>query len=156
MCVCVYFCVCLTCVCVCVFVCNHIYSICVYVCVCVRAWVCLIYMCVCMFLFLCVSACTYLHALECVCVSPPAHLLHQVPEEDGLLPQWVVDQALREEDHPVGEVVLRQPGDHALLLHVRTARDVDDEVAQLLPVSGEDRIRRRRGGGQEGRRRSRR
>lgn len=47
-----------------------------------------------------------------------------------------MDQAFREEDHALGEVVLGEPGHHALLLHVRTASDVDDQVAQVLPVSG--------------------
>ena len=62
------------------------------------------------------------------------HLLYEVPEEDGLLPQGIVNQALREEDHPVGEVVLREPRHHALLLHIRAACDVDDQIAQVLPV----------------------
>lgn len=64
-----------------------------------------------------------------------AYLLDEVSEEDGLLSQGVVDQAFGEEDHPVGEVVLREPGHHALLLHVRAPGDVDDQVAQVLPVS---------------------
>lgn len=72
--------------------------------------------------------------LEIGCVSPETHLLDEVLEKDGLLPQRVVHQALGEEDHPVGEVVLREPRHHALLLHVRATRDVDDQVAQVLPV----------------------
>lgn len=62
------------------------------------------------------------------------YLLDEVLEKDGLLPQWVVHQALREEDHPVGEVVLREPRHHTLLLHIRATRDVDNQVAQVLPV----------------------
>lgn len=62
------------------------------------------------------------------------YLLDEVFEEDGLLPQWIVNQPLREEDHAVGEVVLREPGYHTLLLHVRATRDVDDQVSQVLPV----------------------
>lgn len=62
------------------------------------------------------------------------HLLHQVPEEDGLLPQGIVNEAFGEEYHPVGEIVLREPGHHSLFLHVGTARDVDDQVSQVLPM----------------------
>lgn len=43
-------------------------------------------------------------------------------------------QALGEEDHPVGKVVLREPRHHTLLLHIRATRDVNDQVAQVLPV----------------------
>lgn len=46
-----------------------------------------------------------------------------------------MNQALGEEDHPMGEVVLGQPGHNALLLHVRAASDVDDQVSQVLPMS---------------------
>lgn len=63
------------------------------------------------------------------------YLLDEVSKEDGLLPQGIVDQAFREEDHPMGEVVLREPGYHTLLLHVRATRDVNDQVSQVLPVS---------------------
>lgn len=55
-------------------------------------------------------------------------------EEVGLVPQRVVDQAVAEGHHAVGEVVLREPGHHPLLLHVGTARHVHDQVAQVLPV----------------------
>lgn len=63
------------------------------------------------------------------------YLLHQIPKEDGFLTKWVVHQPLRKEDHSLWEVVLRKPGDHPLLLHVRTAGDVNDQVSQVLPVS---------------------
>lgn len=63
------------------------------------------------------------------------YLLDEVSTEDGLLSQGIVDQAFREEDHPMGEVVLREPGHHTLLLHVRPAGDVNDQVSQVLPVS---------------------
>lgn len=43
------------------------------------------------------------------CVHPGTYLLDEVLEKDGLLPKRVVHQALGEEDHPVGEVVLREP-----------------------------------------------
>lgn len=43
------------------------------------------------------------------CAPPGTYLLDEVLEKDGLLPQRVVHQALGEEDHPVGEVVLREP-----------------------------------------------
>lgn len=61
-------------------------------------------------------------------------LLHEVPEEDGLLSQGIVNQAFRKEDHPVGKIVLREPGYHALLLHIRAACDVDDQISQVLPM----------------------
>lgn len=63
------------------------------------------------------------------------YLLDEVFEEDGLLPQRIVNQPLREEDHAVGEVVLREPRYHALLLHVRAARHIHNQVAQILPIS---------------------
>lgn len=52
------------------------------------------------------------------------------------MPQRVVDQAFAEGHHAVREVVLREPGHHALLLHVGTAGHVHDQVAQVLPVPG--------------------
>lgn len=58
------------------------------------------------------------------------------------MPQWVVHQAVTEGHHTVREVVLSQPCHHPLLLHVRPASHVDDEVAQVLPVSAEARGRR--------------
>ena len=77
-------------------------------------------------------------------VWPPArtHLLHEVAEEDGLLPQGVVHQPVGEEDHALWKVVLAQPGHHPLLLHVRPPRDVQDQVAQILPVPADGRHRR--------------
>ncbi len=62
------------------------------------------------------------------------YLLYEVPEEDGLLSQGIMNQAFREEDHPVGKIVLRQPGYNTLLLHIRAARDVDNQISQVLPV----------------------
>lgn len=52
------------------------------------------------------------------------------------MPQWVVHQAVTEGHHAVREVVLGQPCHDTLLLHVRPARHIDDEVAQVLPVPG--------------------
>lgn len=63
------------------------------------------------------------------------YLLYEVPEEDGLLSQGIMNQALREEYHPMGEIVLRQPGYHTLLLHVRAPSDVNDQISQVLPMS---------------------
>lgn len=34
------------------------------------------------------------------------YLMHEVPEEDGLLSQGIMNQAFRKEDHTVGEIVL--------------------------------------------------
>lgn len=50
-------------------------------------------------------------------------------EEVGLVPQRVVDQAVAEGDDTVREVVLRQPSNHPLLLHVRSSCHVDDQIA---------------------------
>lgn len=72
----------------------------------------------------------------------PPDLLHQALQEHRLLTQWVVSETIAEGDDAVGEVVLRQPGHHAVLLHIRTARHVHDQVARVLPVSAG------RGGGQ--------
>lgn len=69
-----------------------------------------------------------------MCPLRCTYLLDEVLEKDGLLPQRVVHQALGEEDHPVGEVVLREPRHHTLLLHIGPTRDVDDQVAQVLPM----------------------
>lgn len=50
--------------------------------------------------------------------------------------EWVVDQAITEGDDAMGEVMLRQPRHHSLLLHVWTPRHIDDQIAQVLPVPG--------------------
>lgn len=39
-------------------------------------------------------------------LSLVVYLLYEVPEEDGLLPQRIMNKAFREEDHAVGEVML--------------------------------------------------
>lgn len=42
----------------------------------------------------------------------------------------------------MGKIVLRQPRYHALLLHIRATRDVDDQISQVLPMSAyKDNIR---------------
>lgn len=70
--------------------------------------------------------------------APPTatHLGDEQLQEVGLVPQRVVHQAVAEGHDAVGEVVLGQPRHHPLLLHVRPARHIDDEVAQVLPVPG--------------------
>lgn len=60
-------------------------------------------------------------------------------QEVGLVAQRVVDQAVAEGDDAVREVVLREPGHHALLLHVGPAGHVHDQVAQILPVPAGER-----------------
>lgn len=55
-------------------------------------------------------------------------------QEVGLVPQRVVDEPIAEGDDAMGEVVLCQPRYHPLLLHVGAARDIDNEVAEVLPV----------------------
>ena len=49
-----------------------------------------------------------------------------------------MDQPVGEEDHPLREVVLGEPGDHPLLLHIGAPRDVEDEVPQILPVPAQE------------------
>lgn len=62
------------------------------------------------------------------------YLLDEAPEEDGFLAQGVVDEPLGEKHHALGEVVLREPRHHPLLLHVGPTGDVDDQVPEVLPV----------------------
>lgn len=62
--------------------------------------------------------------------------LSQGLEEVGLVSERVVDQAVAEGHDTMREVVLRQPGHHALLLHVWTSRHINDQIAQILPVPG--------------------
>lgn len=52
----------------------------------------------------------------------------------------VVNQPVAERDDAVRKVVLGEPGDHALLLHVRATRYVYDQVAQILPVSMNNKV----------------
>lgn len=61
--------------------------------------------------------------------SQPQYLLHQALQKHRFLPQWVMGEAITEGDNTMGEVVLRQPGDHPVLLHVRPARYVHNQVA---------------------------
>lgn len=49
-----------------------------------------------------------------------------------------MNQPVAEGDDAVRKVVLREPGDHTLLLHVGTTRYVYDQIAQILPVSAEN------------------
>lgn len=70
---------------------------------------------------------------ERCCVSE-VYLLYQVPEENSLLSQGIVNQALGEEDHSMGKIVLRKPRYHTLFLHIRTTCYVDDQIPQVLPV----------------------
>lgn len=63
-----------------------------------------------------------------------SYLADEALEEVGLVAEGVVDQPVAEGHDAVGEVVLREPGHHALLLHVGATRHVDDHVAQVLPV----------------------
>lgn len=68
---------------------------------------------------------------------PQPHLLDQALQKHRFLAQWVVGEAIAEGDDAVRKVVLRQPGHHAVLLHIRPARYVHDQVAGVLPVPAE-------------------
>lgn len=85
------------------------------------------------------------HLYCCPLPSPQAlgpHLRDEQLQEVGFVPQRIVHQAVAEGHHAMGEVVLGQPCHHPLLLHVGSARHIDDEVAQVLPVPvGERRAR---------------
>lgn len=48
--------------------------------------------------------------------------------------EWVVNQPIAEGDDAMREVMLREPGHHTLLLHVRATRHIYDQVTQILPV----------------------
>ena len=61
--------------------------------------------------------------------------LPEVFEVLRLVAQRVRGETVREADQAEGEVVPGEPGDNLLQLHAGPARHVDDEVAQLLPVS---------------------
>ena len=52
-----------------------------------------------------------------------------------LVAQRVRGETVGEADQAEGEVVPGEPGHNLLQLHAGPARDVDDEVAQVLPVS---------------------
>src|SRR4029434_9523759 len=69
------------------------------------------------------------------------HLTDEGLEEVGFVPQRVVHQAVAEGHDAVGEVVLGEPGHHALLLHVGTPRHIDDQITQVLPVPERERER---------------
>lgn len=71
--------------------------------------------------------------------SSTAYLTDERFEEVGLVSEWVVNESVAERHDPVWKVVLGQPGHHALLLHVRATRDVNDQVAQVLPEPGKKR-----------------
>ena len=63
-------------------------------------------------------------------------LLPEVFQVLRLVAQRVRGETVSKADQAEGEVVASQPGDDLLELHAGPPRDVDDEVAQLLPVSG--------------------
>ena len=62
-------------------------------------------------------------------------LLAEMFEILRLVAERIRGETLSEADQTQGEVVSGQPGDDFLQLHAGPARHVDDEVAQLLPVS---------------------
>ena len=62
-------------------------------------------------------------------------LLAEMFEILRLVAERIRGETLSEAQHAQGEVVPGQPGEDFLELHAGPARDVDDEVAQVLPVS---------------------
>ena len=61
--------------------------------------------------------------------------LPEVFEVLRLVAERVSGETVSKADQAEGEVVPGEPRDNLLQLHAGSARDVDDEVAQLLPVS---------------------
>uniref|UniRef100_A0A182J4Q5 Uncharacterized protein n=1 Tax=Anopheles atroparvus TaxID=41427 RepID=A0A182J4Q5_ANOAO len=59
----------------------------------------------------------------------------EVAQVGGLVAERVGRESVGERDEPVRKVVLAEPGEHALLLHVGPASDVNEQVAELLPVA---------------------
>lgn len=49
-----------------------------------------------------------------------------------------MNQPITEGDDTVGKVMLREPGHHTLLLHVRATRYVYYQIPQILPVPEEN------------------
>lgn len=52
-----------------------------------------------------------------------------------LVTERVGTEAIGKGEKSVREVVLSEPGDYASLLHIRPTRDVDDQIAKLLPMT---------------------
>lgn len=67
-----------------------------------------------------------------------SYLVDEVFEEVGLVSEGVVNQPIAEGDNAVRKVMLREPGHHALLLHVRTAGYIHYQIPQVLPVPAND------------------
>ncbi len=57
------------------------------------------------------------------------HLVDEGLEEVGLVSERVVDQPVAEGDDAMGKVMLREPGHHALLLHVGTTSYIHYHIA---------------------------
>ena len=62
-------------------------------------------------------------------------VLLEVSEELRLVTQGISGEAISKADQTLGEVVHGEPGDHLPQLHAGPPRHVDDQVAQVLPVS---------------------
>ena len=62
-------------------------------------------------------------------------LLAEMFEELRLVAERIRGETVSKAHQTQGEVVTSQPGVDFLELHAGPARDVDDEVAQVLPVS---------------------
>ena len=62
-------------------------------------------------------------------------LLAEMFEVLRLVAERIRGETVSKANQTQGEVVTRQPGDNFLELHAGPPRDVDDQVAQLLPVS---------------------
>lgn len=62
------------------------------------------------------------------------YLVDEGFEEVGLVSERVMYQAVAEWDDAIREVMLGEPGNNTLLLHVRTTCDIHYQIAQVLPV----------------------
>jgi len=62
------------------------------------------------------------------------HYLHELIQISSFVSERIPGQAVREWDKTVRKVVLRQPGNYCLLLHIRSRSNVNNEVTQFLPM----------------------
>lgn len=60
--------------------------------------------------------------------------LDELIQVGGFVSERIPGQTVRERDETMRKVVLRQPGNYRLLLHIWSRGDVDNQVTQFLPV----------------------
>lgn len=68
-------------------------------------------------------------------VEHEADIVHERAQRLGLLSYGIATQTFAKIHHAERKVVLRQPVSYLVVLHVRSGRHVNDEIAKLLPVA---------------------